>query len=758
VTDRASPGNDRSDIDDDRSDIDDDRSDIDDDRSDIDDDRPESGVARRTVLGALAGAGSAALAGCSGSEPDDAATDTLDPETLDELATRFAPTLFFDSAEPWFPTDPRPYTVEEDDETVVDGFVAFDGYHERYDEAGEPPNPTVFYNGVQYEDSPLAVVQFWLYSAFDQFTANFHWHDWEVLHVFVDLDTGDPQLYVASSHSRSVPNNEFLDPNPDAIPRVLSELGSHSSTLSVNENPGQFQRVGEEGLLADITNTTIDTVEDLLGIPIAYGLPRDEGMRLPFVVPEYEGEPLYDHPDLPSVSVESLVDGALTIRSLDALGSPPTDLPFRETGIAFRHADREDELADRTADEVIGYDLVQSAELEDITAFTGPQLSYEFAVPEIVEDAVASHITTTGIPWKQPRYENPALDVTAGNHRAELAERYDAIAAEESFGDGATAELDAVVARVTRAVESDDAHEGEGLTTTDAITKSFVLIESDPEAVPTFGGGIAVANGIPEGDHRLTVNGAGQAPHSEELAVSADEPLTTAGVDGEIPLVARENATKVELSDAESDIDMTRTAVEDDFAGRIYDSAVDGSDAVYVHAGGAYTTEVRDADDEIGAYRIKPAPEAAGSGEPIRIDRPETGAASLAGFVADVAEETRAEVAAVAAESGDDDSDDGSSGGGSDGSEGGPSNAIHGLERALAAAVDNAERAEERAREGDKEGTNRQLENVLERIARIQERLAAAREGLSPGLANATDRRIEQATRRVKQAQESEKL
>jgi len=138
----------------------------------------------------------------------------------------------------------------------------------------------------------------------------------------------------------------------------------------------------------------------------------------------------------------------------------------------------------------------------------------------------------------------------------------------------------------------------------------------------------------------------------------------------------------VELSDAESDIDMTRTAVEDDFAGRIYDSAVDGSDAVYVHAGGAYTTEVRDADDEIGAYRIKPAPEAAGSGEPIRIDRPETGAASLAGFVADVAEETRAEVAAVAAESGDDDSDDGSSGGGSDGSEGGPSNAIHGLERA----------------------------------------------------------------------------
>ncbi|TKX51810.1 hypothetical protein EXE44_20010, partial [Halorubrum sp. SS7] len=68
---------------------------------------------------------------------------------------------------------------------------------------------------------------------------------------------------------------------------------------------------------------------DLLGIPIAYGLPRDEQMRLPFVVPEYEGEPLYEHPDLPSVTEESLVDGALTIRSLDALRSPPTDLPLR---------------------------------------------------------------------------------------------------------------------------------------------------------------------------------------------------------------------------------------------------------------------------------------------------------------------------------------------------------------------------------------------------------------------------------------------
>ncbi|PSQ56492.1 hypothetical protein BRD22_05595 [Halobacteriales archaeon SW_8_68_21] len=63
-----------------------------------------------------------------------------------------------------------------------------------------------------------------------------------------------------------------------------------------------------------------------------------------------------------------------------------------------------------------------------------------------------------------------------------------------------------------------------------------------------------------------------------------------------------------------------------------------------------------------------------------------------------------------------------------------------------AAASDNGER------------TDRQLANVLDRIARIEERLAAAREGLPPGLANATGKRVAQATRRVEQARNAGKL
>ncbi|PSQ32409.1 hypothetical protein BRD09_03610 [Halobacteriales archaeon SW_10_68_16] len=144
-------------------------------------------------------------------------------------------------------------------------------------------------------------VQYWLYSAFDQFATNFHWHDWEALYVFVDTDTGEPQLYVASSHSRKVPNNEFLDPETD-VPRVLTELGSHSSALSVNDERDRFQRLPAGDLVADITNSTIEGVEDLAEIPLAYGLPRDEGTRLPYVVPELDGQPLYEHGRLPAVS------------------------------------------------------------------------------------------------------------------------------------------------------------------------------------------------------------------------------------------------------------------------------------------------------------------------------------------------------------------------------------------------------------------------------------------------------------------------
>nr|WP_313690036.1 hypothetical protein [Halobellus sp. DFY28] len=764
---------------------------------------------RRTLLSAIAGAGVGALAGCSATERgEDSETTEVADETAKELATRFAPTLYFDQAEPWLPTDPRPYASEVDGESIVDGFDALDGYHERYAEMGEPPDPAVFYRAVEYDESPLVVVQFWMYSAFDQFTANFHWHDWEVLHVYVDTETDRPQLYVASSHSRKIPNNEFLDPEPEMVPRILSELGSHSSALSVNDEPNRFQRLAGGDLAADITNSAIESLEALSELPLAYGLPRDEGGRLPFVVPEYEGAPVYEHDRLPNVDSESLVDEELTIRSFEALTSPPTDLPERSTGIVLRHAEREEPAAeDAVADEEAtsyDYELLPASEVQDITDYTGPQLSFEFAVPQFAEDAVAGHITTTGAPWDQPRVENPAADITDPNHRRELSNRYDAI--------GDAAATNTVVTRITEAIPTDDAPEGEGLTTQAGTVEAIALLESEPAMVPTFGG-VAVARDVPEGEHRLTVNAAGQAPHSQRLTVGGGsddtatasgsddtatasgsddtatasetdtatattdatatsgseqstsdgsdpaQRITTAGVDTEIPLVARENAQKLEVDAEGTDADLSDLAVEDDFAGRLYDAPMDGPDAVYVHRGGAYTTEVRDTEGEIGAFRVNPDPDPdaddddAATPPSVRIDRPDTGKASLSSFLASIAAETRDETAELL----DDDTDDtGGDGGGTalDGRE----NSLRGLVRALEAIVTAAERAAENARNGNGQRADRRLDAVANGLETVVERIEAASEDLPDPLTNAARNRVEQATRRTEQAKAANRL
>jgi hypothetical protein len=686
---------------------------------------------RRAVLGAAACGAAGSLSGCSLFEAEDDGTATaVSGERARTLADRFAPAIYFDTDERWFPTDPRQFESDRDGETVVDGFDALNGYVEAGGHT-DPPQPRVFYRVLEYDASPLAVVQYWVYSAFDQFTTNFHWHDWELLQVFLDTDSGDPQLYVASSHSRSVPNNEHLDPETDRRPRVLSELGSHSSGLSVNDDADSFQRLAVGDGLADITNSLLEGVENVASIPLAYGLPRDEGFRLPFAVPELDGDPVYDHDRLPSVTAEDLVPAELTVRSFDDLRSPPTDLPERSTGYQFEHEARSDTDADIT------YELVPSSELEHIAEFTGPQLSFEFAIPDAVEDRIAGHITTTGVPWDSDRYDNPASDITENRHRQAFADRYEAI--------GDASPVSQVIAGVTEAVPDGDAPDGEGLTTAEATVEVFALLQSDPVAVPTFNG-IAAVRDVSEGEHTLTVNGAGVAPHSEQVTVAEGDQQTLAGVGGEIPTVAREQAVKVAVDPSEADSDLGAFAVEDDFAGRLYDSALSGTDAVYVHRGGAFTAEVRDTDDEVGAFRVNPGEESL-----IRIDEPRTGVTPLAEYLADVAAETRDEIAAAAAELDVEDGDDDT--GGPDGG-----GAVRGLVNALDAVAAAAERTAEDAAAGNRRAVENRLASVANRLENVRTRLSEARGSIPEELARAVENRLEQSRRRREQAAAAETL
>ena len=681
-------------------------------------------LSRRDLLKLAAGAGAVGVSGAVGwqllqSGPD-APTETLPPEETRALAEMYAPEVYFDSYEKWFPTDPRAYESERDGETIVDGFTALNDYTKAAEESESPPSPSVFFNAVAYEDSPLAVVQFWLYSAFDQFTTNFHWHDWEVLHVFHDRETERPQLYVASAHGRSVPNNEFLDPDPSTQPRILTELASHSSALSLNERADSFQRITVGDTIADITNLTVDGLESIGELPIAYGLPRDESFRLPYSIPELDGEPIYEDDRLPAVSSDSLVDGSLTVSTVQKLLSPPSDLPERESGPVFSFE----------GDSDVTYELLPTTELEYISEFTGPQLSFEFTVPEFAEDRIANHITTAGTPWDDPRYQNPAADITEPVHRAELADRYDAIA--EPSG------ASRLIAAVGQTVQDTDAPDSEGVTTEQTTVETVALVESEPTAIPSFNG-VVVAQGLPEGDHRLTVNGAGYAPHSEQVTVEKKGPPTVAGADGTIALPARKDAVKLDVDTESADADLTDLAVEDDFGGRLYDAPLDGPDAVYVDQRGAYTAEVVDSDGELGAVRVNP------SGESERtIDDPETGAASLASYVATVTDETVASVeAALEKNSGT----------------GQPENpGVRGLVRALTAASDAAQRAAAAARDGDQRGTDQRLDAARTRLQQAADRLTEARGSLPETTGNAVEKRLEQGSRRAKQASEAGRL
>jgi hypothetical protein len=98
---------------------------------------------RRTFLktsGALGTAGIAALAGCSFFDRgDDGETNEVEGERARNLAEEYAPALYFDSDEKWFPTDPRQFESEQDGTAIVDGFDAFNGYVEAG--GGRPSSP-----------------------------------------------------------------------------------------------------------------------------------------------------------------------------------------------------------------------------------------------------------------------------------------------------------------------------------------------------------------------------------------------------------------------------------------------------------------------------------------------------------------------------------------------------------------------------------------------------------------------------------------
>ncbi|SHH52963.1 hypothetical protein [Halobaculum gomorrense] len=744
----------------------------------------ERRLRRRELLAGGAAVGAASLTGCLdtlGGGDGAPATERVEGERARTLAEAHAPELYFGVGERWFPTDPRAYAGDYGDESVLDGFAAVDGYARDYDPSGEPPHRTVFYNVVQYAGTDLVVVQYWLYSAFDQFTTNFHWHDWELLQVFLDVseDSGDPDggaptLFVASAHARSVPNNEFLDPGTGRA-SVISEVGSHSSALSVNETPAAFERLPVPTDIADISNGVLA----LADIPAAYGLPRGEGFRLPFSLPELDGAPIHEHPDLPNVTRDHLVPASMTIDSVAGLPSPPADLPLRETGLRLAH-----EGSPTAAEADYAYALVPMGALT-VEEFTGPQLSFEFAVPRFAEDAVASHLTTTGTPTAQPRYTNPIADVTDPRHRAALSERFD-VDVTGLAGD--------VVGLLRDATGTAEAPGSNGIETTEPSVERLALLESDLVVAPTFNGVVALRD-VPEGEHRLTVNGAGVAPYAQRVAHEAGDEPTTVGVGGDVVQPPAADAVKLRASPAADAPGFERVAVADDFAGGVFDGPPPVADAagvaVYVHREGAYTAEVEDGDGRIGAFRVNPGADQSTA----TVRGAATGKASLTSYLLTLLVETTAQAtafadgdadgiddvgvpdstaeqpgeaaavvedvlaaAAEAAGDSDDDGGDGSTEAGDSGGAGGPGgggqggSGLTGLLRALSATTTAAERADEAAQAGDAAAADSRLRGLRQRTDALTDAIERNRDRLPGRLPALVERRLPQVNERIDQA------
>jgi len=717
---------------------------------------------RRRVLG-YAGLAALLTSGAAGAwfvsrppETDDGRTSEVetadgaapaDGDTTGEvpaLVRRYAPDLYFGALEKWFPTDPRQYVAETDEGAVVDGFTALETYSQQFREFGGPPEPTVFYNVVEAADG-VDAVQYWAYSVFDQFTVNFHWHDWELLQVFVDRETEEPLLLSASAHARGTPNNEFVDPE-GARPGILSEVGSHSSASEVNGLAPSFERVSTADLVSDVTNDGVD-VSASLRAPFAYGLPRDEGARLPFVLPELDGTPLHEHGSL-SIERDDLIDASVTVDSWRGLPSPPADLPLREPGLVFAHPDSEIAgEADAT------YALEPLAPLEaEIDDFGGPQLSFEFAVPGFVEDQFASHITSVGIPWEQARFSDPLADVTDPSHRRRIDDAEPAGLGNRVVGRvrqlraGTEGALDGVSEPAQDAVAG---VAGVSLSAP-AVELAVQLASENPTATVTRDGVFGYRH-VESGPHQLTVNGPGIAPLATRFVHEGG--LVQAGSEGELTVVATEDAGWVR-GDARETGGVSRVRVVEDYAGVVYDGEPVETDrfAVAVHREGRYTVEVVDNDGHSGAYRV--TPESFGDADETVREDIGTGKLPLAETLRAELDELYALAEALAGDDGSEETDQPTDDTGSDRetdhSTGGPtSEVLASLQRAREA----AEAAVAAAEDGEPALADEWLLTVDIVLQEVREHLASESQGgYDDGAVAALDPRVAAAIERANAA------
>jgi parallel beta-helix repeat protein len=143
---------------------------------------------------------------------------------------KYAPNLWFDSDESYYPIDPFFYV---DDINKITGKTSQLNYLALPEEDKKKNRFTVFYHVAETEDETQWVYEYFFYYAYNEMPKiNNHYHDWEAVFVFVNKETGEVVRVVSSAHHWYIPNNEFFNPNLGENKHIWNyiEQGGHAGS------------------------------------------------------------------------------------------------------------------------------------------------------------------------------------------------------------------------------------------------------------------------------------------------------------------------------------------------------------------------------------------------------------------------------------------------------------------------------------------------------------------------------------------------
>ena len=143
-------------------------------------------------------------------------------------AENYAPNLWFDSQEQYYPANPLDFYFENNIE--ISGEKAVQKYN-KLSQQEKINKLTVFYN-IQDEGDQL-IYQYWFFYVFNDYqisVKNKHYGDWEAVYIFVNKNSGEVNKAIGTSHQRKIFDTEIYNPKTNHIWSYIGN-GSHANCV-----------------------------------------------------------------------------------------------------------------------------------------------------------------------------------------------------------------------------------------------------------------------------------------------------------------------------------------------------------------------------------------------------------------------------------------------------------------------------------------------------------------------------------------------